>query len=186
MTIKEAFTLLANKVGSGMKNPFFIARNLHDAFAEIAEKIEGGGGPTTVDAYDVTYKQSNVGAALDIINSSLDSMDDDINDLKEGSIYSTTEEVLVGKWINGKNVYMKVFTFEQINLENDNFINTPVSVADNHITGLVKCQGFWSDGTRYENTKMITTDISGTYVAIQRTRNTADYVTGFILEYTKD
>lgn len=41
MTIKQAFQRLAAVCGAGMKNPFFVQRNLHDTFAIIADDIEG-------------------------------------------------------------------------------------------------------------------------------------------------
>lgn len=39
MTIKQAFEKLTATCSAGMKNPFFIMRNLHDAFADISDKI---------------------------------------------------------------------------------------------------------------------------------------------------
>ena len=53
MTIKEAFEKLTSVCAAGMKNPFFVMRKLHDAFADIADKIEGGGGGSTVEVTQV-------------------------------------------------------------------------------------------------------------------------------------
>lgn len=53
MTIKEAFEKLTATTAAAMKNPFFVMRKLHDAFADIADKIEGGGGGSTVEVTQV-------------------------------------------------------------------------------------------------------------------------------------
>lgn len=118
MTIKEAFQLLADKISSGMKNPFIIARNLHDACAEIAEKVEGGGGGDTVDAYDVTYQQSTVGATLEYI--------------QQGIQYSTTKERYVGRWIDGKAIYQKTWADLSIASSGNNWVyfNTPTDIEN--------------------------------------------------------
>lgn len=44
MTIKEAFEKLTDMTAAAMKNPFFVIRKLHTAFADIADEIEDGSG----------------------------------------------------------------------------------------------------------------------------------------------
>lgn len=44
ITIKQAFEKLAMVTGAAVKNPWFVGRNLNQAFADIAADIEGGGG----------------------------------------------------------------------------------------------------------------------------------------------
>lgn len=44
MTIKEAFQKLSKVTNAGVKNPWFVIRNLGQTFADVADKIEGGGG----------------------------------------------------------------------------------------------------------------------------------------------
>lgn len=99
-----------------------------------------------------------------------------------GHHYSTTEQV-VGTWIDGKTLYERVVQFNQIILNTDSWFNTGIDCTNMH--SLVTCQGFWDNGTRLENNKPIGGDISGSTLTIQRMRNTTDYVTGLILQYTK-
>ena len=57
MTIKEAFTKLTAVTAAAMKNPFFVMRKLHDAFADISDKVIDSGGVTTsadLNTYDYT------------------------------------------------------------------------------------------------------------------------------------
>lgn len=49
MTIKEAFEKLAESVKKGMKNPFFVMRNLSNDLEDISENIDGGGSEVEVD-----------------------------------------------------------------------------------------------------------------------------------------
>ena len=44
MTIKEAFQKLSQITNAGIKNPWFVIRNLGQTFADVADKIEDGGG----------------------------------------------------------------------------------------------------------------------------------------------
>lgn len=108
MTIKEAFEKLTATCSAGMKNPFFIMRNLHDAFADIAGKIEGGG-----SSVEVTQTVSS-GTKIATIK-----VDDDSTDLYAPMHeYSTTEHV-VGKWIDGSDLYERTFTFSFTCTSND-------------------------------------------------------------------
>lgn len=46
ITIKQAFQKLAMVTGAALKNPWFIGRNLNQAFADIADNIVDEGGST--------------------------------------------------------------------------------------------------------------------------------------------
>lgn len=112
MTIKEAFQLLADSTKKGMKNPFFIMRSLNKNFSKIADEIQGG----DIDASDVSYgENSTVEDALDTLN--------------EGHVYSTTEKV-VGKWIDGKPLYERTFSIPFSNFTKNNDTYFAVIVSD--------------------------------------------------------
>lgn len=97
MTIKEAFQKLAISLSASMKNPFFINRRLYQDFADIADKIEEGSGD--VDASDVSYGETTVEDALDVLNA--------------GHVYSTTAKK-VGKWVDGTtDVYEKTIILSE-------------------------------------------------------------------------
>lgn len=48
ITIKQAFQKLAMVTGAGVKNPWFVIRNLAQTFADVADNIDGGGDKVTV------------------------------------------------------------------------------------------------------------------------------------------
>ena len=61
ITIKQAFEKLAMVTGAAVKNPWFVGRNLNQAFADIAENIEGGGGGgSTVEVTQVLESGTKV------------------------------------------------------------------------------------------------------------------------------
>lgn len=61
ITIKQAFQKLAMVTGAAVKNPWFIGRNLNQAFADIADNIEGGGGGgSTVEVTQVLESGTKV------------------------------------------------------------------------------------------------------------------------------
>lgn len=60
MTIKQAFEKLAKVCAAGLKNPWFVQRNLHDAFVDIADKIEGGGGGSSVEVTQILESGTKV------------------------------------------------------------------------------------------------------------------------------
>lgn len=106
MTIKQAFEKLTAVTAAAMKNPFFVMRKLHDAFADIADKVEGGGGGSTVEVTQVVSTGTKIATIT---------VDDTPTDLyapaASSQDYSTTERV-VGKWIDGTtDVYEKTYTF---------------------------------------------------------------------------
>ena len=131
MTIKQAFQKLTADLSSGLRNPFFVGRILHQDFAEIAEEIEGGGGGgSTVVVTPVVTEGTKIATIT------VDSDDSDlyapnvsvVQTLTEGTkigsvagtdlyapaggdalhVYSTTAKK-VGTWTNGKDVMEKTY-----------------------------------------------------------------------------
>lgn len=110
MTIKEAFEKLTATCSAGMKNPFFIMRNLHDAFADIAGKIEGGG--SEVEVTQVVTSGTKIATIK---------VDDDSTDLyapKNEIAYSSTEHK-IGTWIDGSDVYEKSYSITSLSFVNN-------------------------------------------------------------------
>lgn len=99
MTIKEAFEKLTAACSVGMKNPFFIIRNLHNAFADIADNVvEASGDKVTVT--QTVIEGTEIGSVK---------VNDDTTKLYAPSSaieYSTTEHK-IGKWIDGSDLYEK-------------------------------------------------------------------------------
>lgn len=112
MTIKQAFEKLTMVCGAALKNPFFVQRNLHDAFADIAANIEEGGGGAS-SAEDVSYDNTDSGLTAENVQAAIDEI---VSEMPSGMhSYSTTEHV-VGKWIDGTtDVYERVVS--GLNLE---------------------------------------------------------------------
>ena len=150
MTIKEAFEKLTATTAAAMKNPFFVMRKLHDAFADIADKIEGGGGGSTVVVTPI------VESGTKIATISVDGTDSDlyapevsvVQTVTEGTkigsvdgtdlyapaggdalhVYSTTAKK-VGTWTNGKDVMEKTYVIS------GTVANNGYSYFDNYFAG---------------------------------------------------
>lgn len=129
MTIKEAFEKLTDVTAAAMKNPFFIMRKLHSAFADIADKIEGGGGGSTVVVTPI------VESGTKIATITVDDVDSDLYapnvavvqtvtaGTKIGSVagtdlyapldvYSTTDTI-IGTWNGNKNVHRVIVNLSE-------------------------------------------------------------------------
>lgn len=83
MTIREAFGKLAAATAKGMKNPFFVIRNLHKEFKDIQENVTSCG--LIQDAKDIDYDNTNSGltaedaqAAIDELAGAVDDADTEI------------------------------------------------------------------------------------------------------------
>lgn len=134
ITIKQAFEKLAMVTGAAVKNPWFVGRNLNQAFADIAANIEGGGGGgSTVEVTQVLESGTKIATIT---------VDDTPTDLyapagSSGHNYSTTEQV-VGKWIDGSDVY-------EITLDAGDVPDTSAKTLDNtpaNIAHLISVAGF--------------------------------------------
>lgn len=110
MTIKEAFEKLTATTAAAMKNPFFVMRKLHDAFADIADKIEGGGGGgSTVVVTPIVESGTKIATiSVDDVDSDLFAPNPDI----PGEDYSTTDTV-VGSWLGNKDVHRVVVNLSE-------------------------------------------------------------------------
>lgn len=136
MTIKQAFEKLTAVTAAAMKNPFFVMRKLHDAFADIADKVEGGGGGSTVEVTQVLSSGTKIATIT---------VDDTPTDLyapaASSQNYSTTERV-VGKWIDGTtDVYERTWDFSSspIVLEYNNWVDSGISASE-HISRIISAE----------------------------------------------
>lgn len=136
MTIKQAFEKLTAVTAAAMKNPFFVMRKLHDAFADIADKIEGGGGGgSTVEVTQVLESGTKIATIT---------VDDTPTDLyapaASSQNYSTTERV-VGKWIDGTtDVYEKTYTAESVSTAQALYIPHGITGLDTVISLFGGCK----------------------------------------------
>lgn len=118
---------------------------------------------------------------------------DFMNITKQGNeiypnIYSTSEEIIVGKWIDNKPIYRKVFTGtitstrEEIDISLLN-VETPVKIwALNNYNTLNNSwvlSGFWSDATSYFNSYIANNNLVLTNAGFTN----HDYI--IVFEYTK-
>lgn len=110
MTIKQAFEKLTMVCGAALKNPFFVMRNLHDAFADIAANIEGGGGSSSAE--DVSYDNTDSGLTAENVQAAIDEI---VSDMPSPINYSTDEQDTGLTWIDGKKIYQKTFVKDSTN-----------------------------------------------------------------------
>lgn len=126
MTIKQAFQKLAMVTGAAVKNPWFIGRNLNQAFADIADNVVDAGGSVVdvVPAQDSGYLVGNV---------KVDGEDNYLYappQVPPLHIY-TSEERLVAVWQHdgiSEDVYEKTIPFSNATFSNNNdyeFYNNP-------------------------------------------------------------
>lgn len=132
MTITEAFEKLTATTAAAMKNPFFVMRKLHDAFADIADKIEGGGGGSTVEVTPIVESGTKI-ATITVDDTPADLYAPTVavvqtltegtkigsvagTDLfapaDSGDVYSTTDTV-VGTWNGNKNVHRVIVNLSE-------------------------------------------------------------------------
>jgi len=105
LTIKQAFEKLAMVTGAAVKNPWFVCRNLNQAFADIAENIEGGGGGSTVEVTQVVSSGTKI-ATIKVDDASTDLFAPEGG----GNIYSATE-TKIGSYL-GSDLYRIVIQLE--------------------------------------------------------------------------
>lgn len=98
ITIKQAFQKLAMVTGAAVKNPWFVGRNLNQAFAEIADNVVDASGDKVTVTQTLT-EGTEIGSIKVNNNTTV------LYAPAGGSQnYSTTEHI-VGKWIDGKDIY---------------------------------------------------------------------------------
>ena len=104
ITIKEAFQKLSKVTNAGVKNPWFVIRNLGQTFADVADNIEeGGGGGSTVEVTQVLESGTKIATIT---------VDDTPTDLYAPAAYTpinfSTEEQDTGiTFVDGKKIYQK-------------------------------------------------------------------------------
>lgn len=118
MTIKEAFQKLTMVCGAALKNPFFVQRNLHDAFAEISDEIVDGGGSTVSVTAELTE-------GTKIATVTVDGEDTDLYapEASSGIDYSTDEQDTGIKWIDGKALYQKTIVIRENSVDKFTYDN---------------------------------------------------------------
>ena len=107
------------------------------------------------------------------------------NKFSRADLYSTDEK-MIGRWIDGKPVYQKVFTFNsQLNVSYNSWTQTDISITGNNIERIISCIGFPGTYTSmYPLLASCSSDFNN--VALQTPRNgVADDVKQIILKYTK-
>lgn len=124
MTIKEAFEQLSATVKKGMKNPFFVMRNLSEKFGEIADNVVDAGGDKVTVTQTLTegteigsIKVNNNTTVLYAPNASAGG----------GYNYSTNEVNTGRKWIDGRDIYSKCFNNVTVKQTQDAQLSVPYS-----------------------------------------------------------
>lgn len=173
MTIKQAFEKLTAVTAAAMKNPFFVMRKLHDAFADVADKIVDGGG-STVSVEAILTEGTKIATIT---------VDGDDTDLyaptaSSGINYSTTEHV-IGKWIDNSDIYERTFTSLSIGLLDD-WVNT-VDISQMNVSECIGASG-WDNGT-YQVT--LNTKIDSGYIQVYMPGMAGITLTKISIKYTK-
>ena len=139
MTIKQAFEKLTMVCGAALKNPFFVQRNLHDAFADLAANIEEGGGGSS-SAEDVSYDNSDSGLSAENVQAAIDEIVSEMP-TPTSQDYSTTERI-VGKWIDGTtDVYERTFYATNLQISDNQYFVIDSTFTNSSIDLLVECSG---------------------------------------------
>lgn len=156
LTIKQAFEALSDACAAGMKNPFFVMRRLKDSFADVASKVDGGGDKVTVTP--ITDSGTKI-ATIKVNNTTSELYAPD-----SSSTYSTTEHI-IGKWIDGKDLYELVVELNNPTSSSVNYDTfTIVSLTDYNIGEVVQAFGTWK--RKISETGAFTAPI-GYYEAVQ-------------------
>lgn len=96
--------------------------------------------------------------------------------------YSTNEQV-IGTWIDGKPLYQRTWDFgSNITINSNAWTNTTISVAGNSIKAIINSKATNDGGTNYN---FIACNTDQTYVQVLQTRNASIVVRYLTLEYTK-
>ena len=183
MTIKEAFEKLTSVCAAGMKNPFFVMRKLHDAFADIADKIEGGGGGgSTVEVTQVVSTGTKIATITvddtptDLYAPNTEVVQTVTEGTKIGSVagtelyapadagdvYSTTDTV-IGTWNGNKNVHRVVVNLGESLSFHGNGTELPAAVAT-AISGcdfVLECVGIADNTCAYISVEYMTNKWTG-------------------------
>lgn len=180
MTIKEAFQKLSQVTNAGIKNPWFVIRNLGQTFADIADKISGGGSGSTVEVTQVLESGTKIASI------SVDGNSTDLYAPTPASpvhTYSTTEQI-VGKWIDGtSDVYeITINLTTPITIHYNAWTSTTIDSSDMDI--IINCRGISESGVPSAD---VIASTDNDYIECQTARNGSDIsdVKYFIITYVK-
>ena len=104
--------------------------------------------------------------------------------------FSTTEQ-RIGTWIDGKPLYQKTFIFEpQLAISYTNWTQSSISIADNNILSVIRCDAFALDSGSLNTTAcynvLCSSDPVRPNISFITTRNNSDdAIDGVTLKYTK-
>lgn len=181
MTIKQAFEKLTMVCGAALKNPFFVQRNLHDAFADIAANIEeGGGGGSTVEVTQV------VSTGTKIATITVDDTPTDLyapNPVIPGDDYTGTDTV-IGSWFGTKSVHRVVVTLSEDLAFHGQGTDMPSEVTS-AISGcdyVIRCIGLAKNSTLKTSAPISLEYINSKWTGYSSEDWTID---SFILDYVK-
>ena len=125
ITIKQAFEKLAMVTGAAVKNPWFVGRNLNQAFADIADNVVDAGGDKVTVTQTVT---SGIEIASIKVN-------DDTTKLYTPDLYPLDiydeDEHLVARWFHdniAEDVYERTIIKENLHFDNS------MAIIDSSIT----------------------------------------------------
>lgn len=98
--------------------------------------------------------------------------------------YSTTEQV-VGKWIDGSNIYQKTWDFgSNVLIHPDVWTDTTIVIADFNINAIINAEARNEEGTAWKLLGAACND--STYIRISHNRSGADLTIRYLtLNYTK-
>lgn len=109
------------------------------------------------------------------------------NTLGVPTIHYTTDEQVIGTWIDGKPLYRRTWNFSTgVTVSSNSWQATDIAVADTHINVITDCKALNDDG-QMMNYISATTDLATqTYVMLFNSRTNAGMVVKYLtLEYTK-
>lgn len=109
------------------------------------------------------------------------------NTLGVPTVHYTTNEQVIGTWIDGKPLYRRTWEFSTgVTVSSNSWKATDIAVADTHINVITDCKALNDDG-QMMNYISATTDLATqTYVMLFNSRTNAGIVVKYLtLEYTK-
>lgn len=107
LTIKQAFEALSDACAKGMKNPFFVMRRLKESFDDVASQVvDASGDKVTVTQ---TVSEGTKIGSIKVNNNTTD-----LYAPQGGSSSYSTDEHVVGTWIDGSPLYEKTIAVDNI------------------------------------------------------------------------
>ena len=125
--------------------------------------------------------QTNAPAIIDTLIRGLDG----VETAAEDQITYSTDERVVGTWIDGSEIYEKVITFESaLSVSYSTYTDTTIDTTT--IDKILRCDGIHENGPYVGALLADPTRESHTILGLQTTRNTANSnVKSIIIQYTK-